>query len=37
MKQLIANHKKELTEHTNLDLEAIQKVTYLHDFDREVQ
>ncbi|EJP68519.1 hypothetical protein MY5147_002777 [Beauveria neobassiana] len=37
MKQLIANHKEEIKKHTNLDLEAIKRITYLHDFDREVQ
>ncbi|TQV93568.1 hypothetical protein V2A60_010035 [Cordyceps javanica] len=37
MKQLIVTHKEEIKEHTNLDLEAIERVTYLHDFDREVQ
>lgn len=37
MKQLAAAHKKELQEYTDLDVEAIQKVTYLHDYDREVQ
>lgn len=37
MKQLIRNNEKEIKKHTNLDLEAIQNVTYLHEFDREVQ
>ncbi|KAJ3498226.1 hypothetical protein NLG97_g1284 [Lecanicillium saksenae] len=37
MKQLIATHETEIKQYTKLDLEAISNVTYLHDFDREVQ
>lgn len=37
MKRLIDNHHEELKKFTNLDLEAVKKVTYLNEFDREVQ
>lgn len=37
MKQLIHTHRAELEEHTNLNLDSIGKIVYLHDFDREVQ
>lgn len=37
MKGLITTHKKELERYTDLDLTAIERITYLHDFDREVQ
>ncbi|VUC24654.1 unnamed protein product [Clonostachys rosea] len=37
MKQLIENHKKEITEFTDLDVKAIENVTYLHEFDRQIQ
>ncbi|KAH6626090.1 Alpha/Beta hydrolase protein [Chaetomium sp. MPI-SDFR-AT-0129] len=37
MKKLIAMHKDAVLTHTNLDYDSIQKVTYLHEFDREVQ
>ncbi|TQN74660.1 putative esterase [Colletotrichum shisoi] len=37
MKQLIADHKEEVQKHANLDLERIQNLTYLWEFDREVQ
>ncbi|KAK4147091.1 Alpha/Beta hydrolase protein [Dichotomopilus funicola] len=37
MKKLIATHKDAVLTHTNLDYDSIQKVTYLHEFDREVQ
>jgi hypothetical protein len=37
MKQLIALHRKELEEFSNLDLDAVMKITYLHEFDREIQ
>lgn len=37
MKQLINGHKEEVQKHTNLDLERLQNVTYLWEFDREVQ
>lgn len=37
MKQLITTHKSELETYTDLDLTAIDRITYLHDFDREVQ
>ena len=37
MKELATTHKKELEHYTDLDLTAIERITYLHDFDREVQ
>ena len=37
MKDLIERHKKELEQYSDLDLEAIKKVTYLYEFDRAVQ
>ena len=37
MRQLIKAHENELRQYTNLDISTIQKVTYLHEFDREVQ
>jgi hypothetical protein len=37
MKKLIENHKDAVLKHTNLDYDRIQNVTYLHEFDREVQ
>jgi predicted alpha/beta-fold hydrolase len=37
MKQLVNNNKKEIKQYTKLDLEEIEKVTYLYEFDRAVQ
>ncbi|KAL2021496.1 hypothetical protein VTK56DRAFT_7129 [Thermocarpiscus australiensis] len=37
MKKLINTHKDAVLEHTKLDFDRIQKVTYLYEFDREVQ
>ena len=37
MKQVISTHKDSLAKYTDLDLEAINKVTYLYEFDRAVQ
>ncbi|GKT58757.1 alpha/beta fold family protein [Colletotrichum tofieldiae] len=37
MKQLITGHKEAVQKYTNLDLERLQNVTYLWEFDREVQ
>jgi predicted alpha/beta-fold hydrolase len=37
MKKLIDNHKDAVLKLTNLDYDRIQNVTYLHEFDREVQ
>ncbi|GAB1314089.1 hypothetical protein MFIFM68171_04299 [Madurella fahalii] len=37
MKKLISMHKESVLCHTGLDFDRIQKVTYLHEFDREVQ
>jgi len=37
MKKLINTHKDAVLKHTNLDFDRIQQVTYLHEFDREVQ
>lgn len=37
MKKLINTHKESVLGHTNLNFDRIQEVTYLHEFDREVQ
>jgi hypothetical protein len=37
MKRLITTHKDAILKHTKLDYDRIQNVTYLHEFDREVQ
>lgn len=37
MKQLVETHKKELQQYTNLDFDRLKNVTYLSEFDREVQ
>lgn len=37
MKKLINDHKESVLKHTKLDYDRIQRVTYLHEFDREVQ
>jgi predicted alpha/beta-fold hydrolase len=37
MKRLIDTHKDAVLKHTNLNFDKIQTVTYLHEFDREVQ
>ncbi len=37
MKLLIKNHKEEIEKFTRLDYNRIQKIKYLHEFDREVQ
>ncbi|KAG5994718.1 hypothetical protein E4U52_000841 [Claviceps spartinae] len=37
LKSLILTHKDTLKKHSKLDLPAIEKVTYIHEFDREVQ
>ncbi|KAL2179213.1 Alpha/Beta hydrolase protein [Thermothelomyces heterothallicus CBS 202.75] len=37
MKKLINTHKDAILKHTNLNFDRIQQVTYLHEFDREVQ
>ncbi len=37
MKALAAQHKKELLVSSNLDFERIENVTYLWEFDREIQ
>lgn len=37
MKKLIETHKDAILKHTNLHYDRIQNVTYLHEFDREVQ
>jgi len=37
MKKLINTHKDAVLQHTNLNFDRIQKITYLHEFDREVQ
>ena len=37
MKQLIKNHQKEIEAYTQLDYERLQRITYLYEFDREIQ
>ena len=37
MKQLVARHKKELQMFTAVDVPAVERATYLHEFDRAVQ
>ena len=37
MKKLINTHKDSVLKYTNLNYDRIQKVTFLHEFDREVQ
>ncbi|KAK4246298.1 Alpha/Beta hydrolase protein [Corynascus novoguineensis] len=37
MKKLINTHKDAVLQHTNLNFDRIQQVTFLHEFDREVQ
>ncbi|KAK5660130.1 hypothetical protein OQA88_13599 [Cercophora sp. LCS_1] len=37
MKKLIARHKDAVLQHTKLDFDRIQNLTYLYEFDREVQ
>ncbi|EAA32152.2 AB-hydrolase YheT [Neurospora crassa] len=37
MKKLVANHKETVLKYTNLDYDRIQNITYLNEFDREVQ
>jgi uncharacterized protein len=37
MKKLIERHKQAVLEHTKLDFDRIQNLTYLYEFDREVQ
>ena len=37
MKKLIMRHKESIIKHTKLDFDAIQNVTYIYEFDREVQ
>lgn len=37
MRKLILRHKDAVLKHTQLDFDAIQNVTYLHEFDRQVQ
>jgi len=37
MKRLISRHKDAVLKHTNLDYDRIQQITYLYEFDREVQ
>ncbi|KAL2197323.1 Alpha/Beta hydrolase protein [Corynascus similis CBS 632.67] len=37
MKKLINTHKDAVLQHTNLNYDRIQQVTFLHEFDREVQ
>lgn len=37
MRKLILRHKDSVSKFTELDFEAIEKVTYLYEFDRAVQ
>jgi hypothetical protein len=37
MKRLISSHKEAIAQHTDLDFDEIQRITYLHEFDRVVQ
>lgn len=37
MKQFVASNKKELEMFTGLDIPAVEKITYLNEFDRAVQ
>jgi uncharacterized protein len=37
MKQFVATNKKELEKFTLLDVPAVEKITYLNEFDRAVQ
>ncbi|KXX75280.1 Medium-chain fatty acid ethyl ester synthase/esterase 1 [Madurella mycetomatis] len=37
MKKLISMHRDSVLSHTNLNFDRIQEITYLHEFDREVQ
>jgi Predicted hydrolase of the alpha/beta-hydrolase fold len=37
MKRLMDLHKDEIIKYTNLNFDRIQNITYLHEFDREVQ
>jgi hypothetical protein len=37
LKELAHGHRRELAKWTELDLKSIRKVTYLYEFDREVQ
>jgi len=37
MKKLISSHKESVEKYTSLNLERIQNLTYLYEFDREVQ
>ncbi|KAL2266313.1 hypothetical protein VTJ83DRAFT_5665 [Remersonia thermophila] len=37
MKKLITLHKDEISKYTTLDYDKIQSITFLHEFDREVQ
>lgn len=37
MRQLIESHKDAIIRHTNLDYDRVQEITYIYEFDREVQ
>lgn len=37
MRELAKKHEQELRNNTNIDVDAVMKATYLHDFDRLVQ
>ncbi len=37
MKKLFEKHKDEIVKNTVLDIERIRNITYLHEFDREIQ
>ena len=37
MKKLVTLHRDAVLQHTHLDFDRIQQLTYLYEFDREVQ
>lgn len=37
MRKLFEKHASEITKNTNLNIDAIRSIKYLHEFDREVQ
>jgi len=37
MKELIKRHQNEIEKYTALDYNRLQSITYLYEFDREVQ
>ncbi|KFY77305.1 hypothetical protein V499_03288 [Pseudogymnoascus sp. VKM F-103] len=37
MKKLVERHAEQIEKHTNINMDRVRNVTYLHEFDREVQ